>query len=132
MPDIKVYPNGYGIDKEYHKVPIHYQFHFYYFVPYVLISDLKNIDVRAEGLFIQDENFESHTLSRYPDRIYLRSIHSIPIEPANYILNISDCLIEKIHWTKTEKVSVMALVVSILTPIWTIFQAIYSEMIKKI
>ncbi|CAF1343030.1 unnamed protein product [Adineta ricciae] len=49
-----------------------------------------NIDAGAQGLFIQDGNFDLHTLSRYPDRIYLRSIDNIPIENATYILNISD------------------------------------------
>ncbi|CAF1671090.1 unnamed protein product, partial [Adineta ricciae] len=88
MSTIEVYPRG--IDDKSFKVPIRYQFYLYYFMPYVLMSDLKDIDARAQGLFIQDGNFDLHTLSRYPDRIYLRSIDKIPIENAIYILNISD------------------------------------------
>ncbi|CAF1343050.1 unnamed protein product [Adineta ricciae] len=86
-----------------------------------------NIDAGAQGLFIQDGNFDLHTLSRYPDRIYLRSIDNIPIENATYILNISDHLVEEACRTKTDKMSLIALIVAILTLIWTIFQPIYSQ-----
>ncbi len=56
MSYIKVYTND--ISKGYVRVSIHYQFYFYYFLPYVLLSDLKDIDPHAVGLFVLNEKQE--------------------------------------------------------------------------
>ena len=41
MPDIKVHLNN--ISKDFVRISTHYEFYFYYFIPYVLFSDLKTI-----------------------------------------------------------------------------------------
>ncbi|UJR26417.1 hypothetical protein I4U23_007749 [Adineta vaga] len=48
------------------------------------MSDLKDDDPRAEGLFV----YIRFRLSRYPDRIYLRSIDNAAITEAHYVLNV--------------------------------------------
>jgi len=58
MSYIKVYKND--INKDFVQVEVHYQFYFYYFLPYVLLSDLKNIDPSAiaVGLFVLNKKQE--------------------------------------------------------------------------
>ncbi|CAF1245242.1 unnamed protein product [Adineta steineri] len=69
------------------KVKLHYQFYFYYFVPYILIDDLQAIDSNAIGLFGIDKQNEKVGQSERGDRIYLHEIDNIPVEHGRFILN---------------------------------------------
>ena len=40
-----------GDMKEYVKIQLFYEFYFYYFAPYVLLDELKNVDPDCVGLF---------------------------------------------------------------------------------
>lgn len=48
MPRIYVYLND-G-KKERYEVPLYYQFYLFYYLPYVLLDDLKNLDPTCVGL----------------------------------------------------------------------------------
>ena len=49
MDFIRVYVND--DKKEFASVPLHYEFYFYHFLPYILLNELINIDPTAVGLF---------------------------------------------------------------------------------
>ncbi|CAF1607886.1 unnamed protein product [Rotaria magnacalcarata] len=87
MRCIKVYKNENSDDHV--EVPLHHQFYFYHYIPYVLMSDLTNVNINAMGLFLLNEQGRKFTHSRYNERIYLNQYDNIPVEDGYYILNCS-------------------------------------------
>ena len=53
MSNIKVHTNDACSDCV--RVPLHHQSYFYYFLSYVLFSDLRSVDSHAVGLFVLDK-----------------------------------------------------------------------------
>ncbi|CAF3393673.1 unnamed protein product, partial [Rotaria sp. Silwood2] len=87
MNYIRVYDND-NTDK-FIKVKLYYQFYFYYYLPYVLIDDLRAIDPNAIGIFGLDKQNEKVAQSKRGERIYLYKIDNIPVEHGRFILNYS-------------------------------------------
>ena len=48
MTHINVFLNDNS--KEFIEIPLYFELHFYYYVPYVLLDDLKNLDPSCVGL----------------------------------------------------------------------------------
>ncbi|CAF1310643.1 unnamed protein product [Rotaria sordida] len=87
MNYIRVY-NSDNTDK-FTKVKLYYQFYFYYYLPYVLVDDLRAIDPNAIGIFGLDKQNEKVAQSKRGERIYLYEIDNIPVEHGRFILNYS-------------------------------------------
>ncbi|CAF4264395.1 unnamed protein product [Rotaria sp. Silwood2] len=92
MHCIKIYTDQ--NTQTYVEIPLYYEFYFYYYMPYVLLEHLKDINPTAEGLFLLNKQGIRSAHLRRGERIYLTQYDDIPIEDGHYILN---CLSDSNH-----------------------------------
>jgi hypothetical protein len=72
MSYLKVHKNNSNSD--YVQVPVHYQLYFYYFLPYVLLSDLEDIDSHLRSNRTARKRPETAVVIRQTRNVYKNGV----------------------------------------------------------